>query len=257
MQGFIHLLLEAYVSETIGAQHLPQIRRMAGVQGPPLATKHYPAQMTTALLNAIAEYESVLLDDLLYHFGIYFMRAPLMQQHYGAFFQGYDSARAFLEQVPAMHHHLQQTLPDAHFPEIRCVTHAPDLMEIHYASPRQLCRFLQGIIDGVGHYFNQPLEIRETECQHQGHPACRLFVRFLPLQRTGPQLGYPSLAGSAAPTHPRPSGSLPRAPFGPAEEAGQADDKRQRDEEEDLLILETLAARQTGASPQFQTASDE
>src|ERR1051326_6735251 len=106
MQGFIHQLLEAYVSETIGSQHLPQIRRIAGVQGPPLATEHYPDQVTTRLFQATAEYESVLLDDLLYHFGVYFLQAPLMQRHYGAFLEGHPSARSFLEAIPVIHRHV-------------------------------------------------------------------------------------------------------------------------------------------------------
>jgi predicted hydrocarbon binding protein len=249
MQGFIHLLLEAYVSETIGTQHLPQIRRMAGIQSPPLASKHYPAQMTTSLLQAIAEYESVLLDDLLYHFGRYFIRAPLMQQYYGAFFEGYESARTFLEQVPAIHRHLHQSLPEARFPDLRVTTHAPDLLEMVYASPRQLCRFLQGILDGVGQYFNEPLEIHEMECQHQGAPACRIYVRFLPVRRTGPQSAYPTLAGAPASRQQHYSGTLPRAVPEPMEEPAMPEDKRQREEEEDLLILQLLAARQTAALP--------
>lgn len=253
MQGFIHLLLEAYVSETIGAQHLRQIRRMAGVEGPPLITQHYPDQITTNLFQAIAEYESVLLDDLLYHFGAYFLQAPPMRHHYGAYLEGHTSARSFLEQVPTMHHHLQQALPESRFPDLRCIPHSPELMEIIYASPRQLCRFLQGILDGVGRYFQEPLEVREMECQQRGAAACRILVRFLPTRRTGPQPGFPSQA-SAAGTQTR-SGALAHAPTPSMEGADRAEAKRQREGEEDLLVLQALSSRQTTASHPLASGS--
>lgn len=262
MQGVIHLLLEAYVSETIGAQHLRPIRQMAGVQGPPLATQHYPDQLTTRLLQAVCDYQGVALDDLLYHFGVYFMRAPLMRQNYRAFLEGYATARSFLDHIPAIHRHLGQTFKDASFPEMRYVDHGPELLEIIYDSPRRLCRFLRGILDGVGECFNEPLEIREMECQQRGAPACRILVRFLPARRSGPLPEHPTFAGTrgSGPYDPgsglgsgpqRSSGPMPpQPPETPAryEDLAGSEAKRLREEEEDLLILHLLSPRRTSAS---------
>jgi hypothetical protein len=266
MQGFIHLLLEAYVSETIGAQHLRPIRQMAHIPGPPLATQHYPDQMTMQLLQAVADYQGVALDDLLYHFGVYFMKAPLMHQHYRPFLEGHTSARSLLEDVPMIHRHLGKTFKEASLPELRYINHAPELLEIVYDSPRRLCRFLRGILDGVSQQFNEPLEVREMECQLRGSPACRILVRFLPHRRSGPLPESPSLVGAqgSGPYHAggagesgrqRSSGALPEYPFSPieapapAEALSEATAKRQRDEDADLLILQTLASRQTLSRP--------
>ncbi|HEU5367632.1 MAG TPA: heme NO-binding domain-containing protein, partial [Ktedonobacterales bacterium] len=259
MHGFIHLLLEGFVSETVGPQHLRPIRRMAGLDGPPLATQYYPDEMTTRLLQAISEYEGVALDDLLYQFGVYFMCAPLMHQHYRAFLDGHTSARSFLEQISAIHRHLSQSLKGAMLPQFRYVNHGPELLEIVYNSPRRLCRFLQGVIHGVGQYFNEPLEIREMECQHRGASACRLLVRFLPASRPGPLSEHPSSAAAGAgASGPQDIASAPPHPFAGAKAAtAESEAKRQREEDEDLLILQILSIRRAASHPlQPDSASD-
>jgi hypothetical protein len=255
MHGFFHLLLEAYVSDSMGAQHLPQIRQRAGMPGLPLASQHYPDQATAKLLQAIAEYQSVPLDDLLYHFGVYFLNAPLMRHHYGAFLETHASARSFLEQVPAIHRYLERSLQDVKLPELHCIQHDPGLLEISYASPRRLCRFLQGILAGVGQQFNEPLEIRELECQHNGAPACRMLVRFLPARRSGPMLRHPSLAGAGASGARALPDTLPFQPLAPGEKPGETEARRQREEEEDLLILQALSAEQASISRPFKAGS--
>lgn len=254
MHGFIHLLLETFVSETAGSRHLRPIRRIAGIDGPPLATSYYPDEMTIRLLSAVSEYEGVALDDLLYQFGVYFMRAPLMHQHYRAFLDGYTSARSFLEQVSAIHRYMEQSLKGAMLPKLRYVNHGPELLEIIYDSPRRLCRFLQGVIDGTGQYFNEPLEIRELECQHRGAAACRILVHFLAARRSGPIPEHPSLAGAGA-SGPQGITSAPSHPIAPAGATAESVAKRQRDEDEDLLILQALAFRQTAASHPLQPGS--
>ncbi len=248
MHGFIHLLLEGFVSETVGPQHLRSIRRMAGIDGPPLATRYYPDEMTTRLLQAISDYEGVTLDDLLYQFGVYFMCAPLTHQHYRAFLDGHTSARSFLEQASAIHRHLAQSLKGAMLPQFHYVNHGPELLEIIYNSPRRLCRFLQGVIQGVGQYFNEPIEIHEMECQHRGAATCRLLVRFLPASYSGPLPEHPSFADAGAgASGPQGIASAPPHPFAGAKASAESEAKRQREEEEDLLILQTLSVRRTAS----------
>ncbi len=259
MQGFFHLLLEAYISETLGAQRLREIRQLAGMQGPPLATEYYPDQITSRLIQAISDQQHVSPDDVWNHFGIYFMNAPLVEQHYRAFLEGPTSAHSFLVQVPTIHRLLAAHLKGVSFPQITFVEHAPELLEVVYDSPRRLCSFLLGMIEGVGIRFHEALEVREMECQHRGAPACRVLVRFLPVRRSGALPQYPSLAGapgsgpysqSSAPgfSSRGPSGPLPRSPlhpveaFGPREDASAAEARRKREEAEDILILQTLAS---------------
>ncbi|HLW01492.1 MAG TPA: heme NO-binding domain-containing protein [Ktedonobacterales bacterium] len=237
MQGFIHLLLEAYVSETIGSQHLRPIRQLAGISGPPLADHHYPDEVTVQLLQAISEYENIPLDNLLYRFGIYFMRAPLMHTHYRVFLQGHTSARNFLKQVPAIHQHLESSLHAVSLPGLNFVDHSSDLLEIIYDSPRHLCPLLQGILEGVGQYFGETLEVREMECQRRGALACRVLVSFVSARGSGPVAGHITQGDAGISRPQNPGDTQPSYLYSP--EAALAA-KRQRDEQEDMLILHAL-----------------
>jgi predicted hydrocarbon binding protein len=259
MQGVIHLLLEAYVSETIGAQHLRQIRQVAGVQGPPLAAQYYPDEITIRLLQAISDYNNVTLDDALYHFGVYFINAPLLRQNYRAFLEGHTSARSLLNAVPLIHQQMSRSLKDLRLPELHCIERSPELLEITYRSPRRLCSFLQGILQGVGMYFNELLEIREIACLHQGDSACRVLVHFQPVRSTGPLPDASSL-GDVGGSGPYPAGSAARVgasgqagfqslpPLLSAEPPIGSEIKLRREEEEDVMILYALSTRQVSTS---------
>jgi len=253
MQGFIHLLLEAYVSEHLGPQYVVEIRHMAGVSGAPVVTQQYPDQVTLKLVEAIASLQRTDPDDVLYHFGVYFMNAPLMERNYLAYFQGHRDARDFLKNVTAIHRTLQTGLRDAHMPELRYIDHSSDLLEIIYTSPRRLCSFLRGILEGVGVRFNTPLEVREMECQHRGARACLMLVSFPAARPSSPLLGDPLRSKTPGSGLSRDSGPgvfsapLPGYPAGPTERSSSLGEQplqgspRKRDFEEDVLVLQALS----------------
>lgn len=250
MHGFIHLLLEAYVTETLGPEHLREIRRRAGIEGPALATDYYPDQLTLQFVQAIAEYQGAHPDEILYHFGVYFMNAPLLERYYRSFISSQTSVRSLLEHTPGFYNMLGANLKGVAFPRLEYIRHTPELLEIVYSSPRHLCRLLLGIIDGAGQRFKEPLEVREMECQHRGAPACRVLIRFLPVRRTDPLPPYPSQAdmpGSTAQSGSEPLFHQPLAAppgSGPQGYTAAPDEKRQQEQEGDLLVLQVLAADQ-------------
>jgi hypothetical protein len=237
LQGFIHLLLEAYAGERIGPHSPAEIRRMAGISGSPVLTQQYPDEMTLKLVEAIATLEGSPPDDVLYRFGIYFMNAPLLERNYLAFLEGHRDARDFLKKITGIHRTLQTSLKDAHLPELRTIDHDTNLMEIIYASPRRLCRFLLGILEGVRLRFETPMEVRELECQHRGARACRLMVRFAPVPYPNPTSDYPLLTKKPG------SGPLPGYPATPSSDQLSQERLRKRDYEQDVLVLRALSGQ--------------
>jgi len=240
MQGFLHLLLEAYVRETIGPQPLREIRQMAGIQGPPLATEYYPDQLTGRLVQAISDQQHVSPNDVWYHFGVYFMNASLVEHNYRAFLEGQTSARSFLAQVPAIHRALATNLKGVAFPHLTYMEHDPELLEVVYDSPRRLCQFLLGMIEGIGLRFHETLEVHELECQQRGAPACRVLIRFLPARRSGALPAYPSLAGAPGSGPAHPADALGSGPRGPREDGSAIGARHKREETEDILVLQAL-----------------
>jgi hypothetical protein len=257
MQGFIHLLLEAYVGERIGPRALPEIRRLAGVSGPPLATQFFPDEVTFKLIQAAASLQRIDAGEFLYQFGIYFITAPLMERSFRTFLEGQHSARAFVMQATSIHRALEISMPRATMPKLRYIEHNAELLEIIYDSPRHFCRFLQGILEGVAIRFHEPLEVHEMECQHRGAPACRLLVRFLSVRRSGPLQETPlkvstpgsGLAARSGPLSPYPSGPLPPSPA----DILALDSASKRDQEEDVLVLQALSGQLSAAPPRAES----
>ncbi len=250
MHGFIHLLLEAYVGETLGVHRLREVRRLAGIEGPALATTYYPDQLTIQFVQAIADYQGIHPDEVLYRFGFYFINAPLLERNYPAFLSSVTSVRALLEATPAMHSMLEANLHGISVPRMEFIHHSAGLLEVVYSSPRQLCRLLLGIIDGAAQRFNELLEVREMECQRRGAPACRVLIRFLPTRRLDQTPNHLSHTGVPGFEPRSASGPTSRQPFsGPRGSGPQGyaapDARRQQDQEEDLLVLQVLAPDQS------------
>ncbi len=254
MQGFIHLLLEAYVGERIGPHAVPEIRRLAGVSSPPLATQFFPDDVTFKLMQAAASLQRIDAGEFLYQFGIYFITAPLMERSYRTFLEGQRSARDFIMQATSIHRALEVSMPRANLPKLRTIEHNTELLEIVYESHRRFCRFLQGILEGIAIRFHEPLEVHEMECQHRGAPACRLLVRFLPVRRSGPLQATPLRRGMPASGPAARSGPLSPYPSGPLEPLPEdifaLDPASKRDQEEDVLVLQALSG-QLSAAPRF------
>ena len=51
-------------------------------------------------------------------------------------------------------------------------------IHIHYFSKRKLCTVLRGLIQEVGLYFDQLLQVQEVACVYRGDPHCIMEVTF-------------------------------------------------------------------------------
>jgi predicted hydrocarbon binding protein len=51
-----------------------------------------------------------------------------------------------------------------------------ETVSVVYRSDRQLCSLARGIVDGVGDYFDEPFDIEEPACMHDGDDYCELVV---------------------------------------------------------------------------------
>jgi predicted hydrocarbon binding protein len=49
-------------------------------------------------------------------------------------------------------------------------------VRVIYDSPRRICQFGKGLIEGIGLHYKQPLTVQEPSCMHQGSPYCEFVV---------------------------------------------------------------------------------
>ena len=115
-------------------------------------------------------------DELLQQFGA-FTAEKTFARLYPAFFEIAGDTRTFLLTIEDRIHELvRATIPNATPPALSVRPLDPDRVEILYNSPRRLCRLLEGLVIGTGHYYNETITISEDECMSHGAPACRFSV---------------------------------------------------------------------------------
>ncbi len=81
-----------------------------------------------------------------------------------AFFEGVDSAFAFLSSIDGhIHVEVRKLYPDAELPRFECRTLGPTQMEMIYISSRPFADLAEGLIEGCAAHFRQPMIIeRQT-----------------------------------------------------------------------------------------------
>ena len=66
--------------------------------------------------------------------------------------------------------------PDALLPEFEFLSETPNQLTFHYQSPRKLCFFCEGIVQGLAEHTGQEVKVSQTECEHEGGQRCVIEV---------------------------------------------------------------------------------
>ena len=136
----------------------------------------HPDEDFIALLDRTGARLNLGRDELLHQFGV-FTAEKTFARLYPAFFEIAGDARTFLLTVEDRIHELvRATIPNATPPALKVRALDPDRVEILYTSPRRLCRLLEGLVVGTGHYYQETITITEEECVNRAAPACRFHV---------------------------------------------------------------------------------
>jgi hypothetical protein len=72
-------------------------------------------------------------------------------------------------------------MPNSRPPQLLVSERGEQGIAISYASPRRLCAFLSGLVEGTARHYGEQALIEERTCMERGDPICDFEVRF---QRT-------------------------------------------------------------------------
>ena len=116
------------------------------------------------------------VDDLVFDFGV-FTAETTFARLYPSFFAMAPSAREFLLTVEARIHELvRATIAQAAPPQLAIRELGPNGVAIEYSSPRRLCVFLRGLVEGTARHYGETAAIEERTCMHRGDAACTFEV---------------------------------------------------------------------------------
>lgn len=179
MKGIIFNLLEDFIVEKLGEEKYEDIVAGAGLktQEPFVGPGIYPDEDLAAILNGAVEEMGIAMHEALRMFGRHCF--PKLAARFSAFTEGCPHPKRFLMTVNStIHTEVKKLYPDATPPTLTYDDPAPDRLIVRYDSGRRLCKFMEGLIDGVSDYYGTPIRHSQKRCMLDGDWVCEFELLF-------------------------------------------------------------------------------
>ncbi len=179
MKGLVFNLLEDFIVEGWGEEAYEQIFAECPLKtkGPFVGPGTYPDSDLVAIAQVGAAKLGVSLDDALVAFGKFSFprlaaKVPKLMRHQR------DAKRFLMSIDSVIHVEVRKLFPEAITPRFTCVDTGEDELQIRYESKRGLCRFMEGLLQGVAEHFETDIAFEQTACMHRGAAHCQFALRF-------------------------------------------------------------------------------
>ena len=179
MQGLIFNLLGERVSEIWHEGYWRAlVADTPGLDSPVfVGPKNYPDDALMSLLIRISADHGIAMDRLLVDFGRRCF--PRLAAAHPVFMVGHEHAYGFIETVEdVVHTEVRKLYDEAYLPSIHFERPDPTTLVAIYRSRRRLCWLAEGLIQGVGEYFDEPVSTLQDACVHEGASECRIRITF-------------------------------------------------------------------------------
>lgn len=177
MHGIILKGLKDFVTDEYDQETWNQICESADVPRKLyVPVTDYPDEHLFALVEAAVELSGEDVPDLLQAFGQYVV--PGLVQTYGVHVDETWTGLDLVENVEEYIHRALRSKSVGEFdpPGIDARRVDDGTVLVEYDSDRQLCDVAMGLVQGIGEYYDEPLDVDERACMHDGAPKCELVV---------------------------------------------------------------------------------
>lgn len=175
MKGVVFNLLEAVVRRDYGDDTWDTLLEAADVDGAYTSLGNYPDEEITKLVGAASSALKLPADDVVRWFGRNAL--PLLAKKHPHFFAPHKSTRPFLLTLnDVIHSEVRKLYPGADVPVFTYDTSSPDVLLMHYRSPRKLCALAEGFIEATAAHYDEALTLDQPECMKRGDDKCVLRV---------------------------------------------------------------------------------
>ncbi len=160
MKGAIVIAMREMVHKKFGKAKWEEALRAAGVDQEPLLfpSMDVDEQVCLKMIDALCGVLGLPLDQVARAFGDYWVNV-YSQKIYGSFYMGVNTARDFLLKMDAVHVAMTRNMPDASPPRFEYEWRDEKTLIITYRSKRKLIDLAVGLIEGVGRFYKEDLQV--------------------------------------------------------------------------------------------------
>jgi hypothetical protein len=179
LRGIVFRLLEQAVVDEHGEEMWDTLLDVAEVSGAYTSLGVYDDSELMALVGAASSAFGMDAPGVLRWLG----RAalPMLARSYPDFFTPHTSAKAFVASLnDIIHPEVRKLHPGADVPDFETEDRGAEGLVLGYASPRRLCAFAEGLVEGAAAFYGEVVTISQTACMHRGDARCLLRVVFIP-----------------------------------------------------------------------------
>lgn len=175
MKGIVFNLLEGAVTSARGEDAWDDLLEAAGLDGAYTSLGNYPDHDLTDLVEAASVATGASQQATVRWFGREAL--PALAAAYPGFFDPHHDVRAFLYTLnDIIHPEVRKLYPGADVPTFGFSTAEDGTVTMRYGSPRQLCAFAEGLIEGAAAHFGQSVAIEQPRCMLRGDELCTIEV---------------------------------------------------------------------------------
>ncbi|WP_076862233.1 heme NO-binding domain-containing protein [Bradyrhizobium mercantei] len=175
MKGVVFNLLEAVIRRDYGDDMWETLLDAAGSHGAYSSLGNYPDDELMKLVGAASSALKMPPDDVVRWFGRNAL--PLLAEKHPHFFASHKSTRPFLLTLnDVIHAEVRKLYPGADVPVFTYDTSSPEVLLMHYRSPRKLCALAEGFIEATAGYYAEEVSLDQPECMKRGDDRCVLRV---------------------------------------------------------------------------------
>jgi hypothetical protein len=177
MKGIVFDLLERATIDAHGENAWDDLLEAADLDGSYTSLGSYPDAQFVRLVDAAAERFGMPQQEVIRWLGR--TSIPHLADSYPGFFEPHRTTRDFvltLNQI--IHPEVRKLYPGALVPDFAMSTMPDGSLVMGYGSPRRMCAFAEGLIEGAAAHYGEHVTITQPRCMHRGDETCELDVVF-------------------------------------------------------------------------------
>lgn len=164
MKGIVFNVLESYIDEKFGAGVFDKLveESLPDNIDPFVGPGTYPDEQLFAIVGKALEVKKLELEPVLRDFGKFMFSA--LAKKYPVFVEPHDNPKDFIKTIDnIIHVEVKKLFPEAVTPKFSFFNDSDKKLSLKYESARKLFALAEGLIDGAGEHYQQPIKVIRKE----------------------------------------------------------------------------------------------